>query len=169
MEIYLVNLNSPKLSLRQRSVHVLILSGAFFLLRFGGTFLWPTSFERNRGILGNAIESAVASLLWGICMGYWQRKLPKCKLMVDDESITSVMEYTGWMKWWVIRRTISKGKVRSTWEVKGLGGIPRGTAFSERSRAAGRIRGFVYVPSTLPEHESIQKLAESWRAPDATN
>jgi len=169
VEIYSVKLNSPELSLRQRSVQVLILGGTFFLLRFGGTFLWPTSVERHRGILGNAIESAVVSLLWGVCMGCWPRKLPNCKLMVDDKSITSVIEYTGWMKWWVIRKTVSKGKVRTMWEVKGAGGIPRGTAFSERSRAAAWMRGFVYVPRTLPEYEEIKQLAESWRSPDATN
>jgi hypothetical protein len=169
METYIVRPDSQKPTLKQRAVSVLCLSGIYFTLLFGCKFLWPTSSERNHGLLGITIETGVLSLLWGLTMVFWPRRLPSYKLLLDDESITSVLEFTGWMKWWVVRRTISKGKVRTIWEIKGKQGVPRGMGFSERSRLGARMWGFVFVPSNLPDYESIKMLAETWRSREGTD
>jgi len=168
MDTYIVPLNLRNPTLKQRAVAVLLGGGIFFILLFGRKMLWPTMAERNRGIGSVAIEAGIVSLLWTISMAFLHRKWPNCKLpnyklLVDDESITAVMEYTGWMKWFVTRRTISKGKVRSAWEVKGRLGRPGGMGFSERSKLGARMSGFVYLPATLPEYEYLKRLAESWR------
>jgi len=169
MKTYPVMLNSQKPVLKQRAVSVLYLSGFYFILLFGWKFFWPTSTERNSGLLGTAIETGVVSLLWGLTMAFWPRKFPSYKLLVDDESITSVVEFTGWMKWWVVRRSISKGKVRTIWEIRGKQGMPRGMGFSERSGLSARMWGFVFLPSSLPDYESIKALAESWRSREGTD
>jgi len=168
MDTYIVPLNPWKPTLKQRAVVVLLGGGTFFILMFGWKMLWPSMAERNGGIGSVAIEAGIVSLVWTIVTGFWQRKWPNCKLpnyklLVDDESITAVMEYTGWMKWFVARRTISKGKVRSAWEIKGWLGRPGGMGFSERSKLGARMSGFVYLPATLPEYEYLKRLAESWR------
>jgi hypothetical protein len=170
MDTYLVRPDSPKPTLKQRAIAVLCFGGIYFILMLGWQFFWPTSTERNRGLLTIAVVTGLVSLTWGLGMAFWPRKLPSYKLLVDDESITGVTEYTGWMKWLVMRRTISKGKVRTIWEIKGRLGAPSGMGFSDRkSRLGARMWGFVFLPTTLPDYESLRTLAESWRPREETN
>jgi hypothetical protein len=174
MDIYVARADSLKRTLKQRAIHraiaVLCFSGIYFILMFGWKFFWPTLTERNRGLFSIAVETGLVSVFWGLAMVFLPRKLPSYKLLVDDGSISGVTEYTGWMKWWVVRRTISKGKVRTMWEIKGRLGLPSGMAFSERrSRFGARMWGFVFLSTTLPDYESLRTLAESWRSREETN
>jgi hypothetical protein len=105
------------------------------------------------------------SLIFGLLMGFRPVKIPDYRLEVDDASITGVTEYTGWMKWLKIRRTVRSGRVRSIFEIKPIAGRPGGIGASERTVAGARMWGFVYLPKTLPEYESLKSLVESWRAP----
>jgi len=166
MDTYVVRRDSQEPKLKQRAIWIPIFGGIFFMLMFGWKVFWPTSIGRSRGILSIALETGLVSLVWGLLMAYQPRKLPNYMLLVDDESITGVTQYTGWMKWFVMRRTISKGKVRSVWEIKGRLGATGGMGFSERSKWGARMLGFVFLPRSLPEYASLRALAESWRTAD---
>src|ERR1700735_4492709 len=60
------------------------------------------------------------------------------------------------------RRAVRKGRVRSIFEIKGGKGVLRGVGISERTQFGGRMWGFVFVSTSLPEFESLRQLAESW-------
>ena len=98
-------------------------------------------------------------------MTFVQKKFPICKLHVDDQSITSIMEYTGWMKWYKTSKTVSAGKVRTIRETNGRLGGPGGLGASEQSGWGAWMRGGIYIPRTLPEYERLKALVESWRSP----
>jgi hypothetical protein len=164
VETYVVRLNTWKPTLKQRALSVLLLSSMYFALMFAWKFFWPSPYERREGLYGVALEVAIVSLIWGMGMAFWPKKISTCKLLVDERSITSVIEYTGWMKWLVLRKTVSAGKVRIIREVKGRLGAPGGFAVSERSEWGARMWGRVFIPKTLPEYEELKALVESWRA-----
>jgi hypothetical protein len=164
METYVVRLNSQRPTLKQRAISALFFGGFYFILMFGWRFFWPSPAERYFGLLSIVAETGLISLLYGLGMAFWPPKRPGCKILVDDESITGITEYDGWMKWLAFRRTVSKGKIRTIWEIKGRLGSTGGTGLSERSRLGARMWGFVYLPRSLPEYESLRALAESWRS-----
>jgi len=169
METHVFTLNPQEPTLKKRAISVLYLGGTFFVLMFGWKFFWPTSTERNLGVMNIMVEAGIVSLLWGLAMAFYPKRSLNYKLLVDDESITCVMDYTGWMKWLVMRRTIRRGKVRSIWEIRGRLGMPGGMGLSERSRLRAWMFGFVFLPRTLPAYESLRMLAESWRTRDGVN
>jgi len=168
MEAYVVKFDEYKPNLKQRLLQVLVLSGLYFIIQFSRYSFWPSATERHRGPLSLAVEAAVVSLLWGVSMvsmSIWfgrSRSFPNYKLLVDDETITAVYEYSSWLKWRVFRRSVYRGNIRTIWEVKARLGQPGGMAISEKSRWCARMFGFVFIPRSLPEYESLKALAESW-------
>ena len=165
MDTYEVIVDSPKPQLKYRLLAALLFGGTFFVLRFGASLLWPTSNERSRGLIGFAIEIGAVSIIYGVGMGMGlgSRTLPNYKLLVDEDSITGITQYTGWMRWLVLRRTVRRNRVRSIFEMKPVLGRPGGIGISERSILGARVLGFVSVPKTLPEFDRLRNLSESWR------
>ena len=170
MDTYVVRLETPRGKLQHKVLAALLFGGTFFVLRFCWSLLSPTSSERGKGLLGLAIEIGVVSLIFGIGMSFFRpRTFPNYKLLVNQDSVTGVTEYTGWMRWLVTRRTVRKGKVRSIFEIHAVPGRPGGIGISERSILGARMWGFVYVPNTLPEYGDLTGLAESWRVAESAN
>src|ERR1700733_11464670 len=170
MNTYEVRLESHNAKVKHRVVEVLFLAGLFFMLRFCWSAFYPTPSERSRGLTSVALEVGVTSLLWGIGMAFFRSKrISNYKLFVDEDSISGVLEYTGWLKWLRTRRTVRKGKVRSIFEIKGMFGRADAIGISERSMLGARIWGFVYVPKTLREYDNLKQLAEGWRVAESAN
>jgi hypothetical protein len=165
VETYVLETNKSRPTLKQRSLSVLFMASAYFVAMFAWTFFWPTPFEAREGLSWMALKAAFIGLFWGVGMTFWSERLPNRKLIVEDESITNVVEYTGWMKWYKIRRTVSAGKVRTIREIKPRLGMPGGLAASERTGFGAWMWGGIYIPKTLPEYEQLKALVESWRTP----
>jgi len=106
------------------------------------------------------------SLFWGLAMLFVPKKIPRGKLLVDDQSITSVIQFTGWMKWYKIRKTVSAGKVRTIREINGRLGMPGGLAASEQTGWRAWMWGGIYIPNTLPEYQQLKAIVESWKTPE---
>jgi hypothetical protein len=103
-------------------------------------------------------------------MTFTPKKFPtNGKLLVEDQSITSVIEYTGWMKWYKIRKTVSAGKIRTIREIDSRLGAPGGLVASERSGWRAWMLGGIYIPKTLPEYKRLKALVHSWREPGPTD
>jgi len=172
MDTYVVKLETPRGKLQHKVLAALLFGGTFFVLRFCWSLLSPTSSERNRGPLSLAIQIGVVSLVFGVGMGFFRpRRFPNYsyKLLVDQDSITGVAKYTGWMGWLGTRRTVRKGKIRSIFEIKAAAGRSGGIGISERTILGARMMGFVYIPKTLPEYDDLKGLAESWRVAESIN
>jgi hypothetical protein len=165
VETYVLELNTPKRSLKHLALSVICMAVVYFLLMLAFTYLWPSPYEKHESVYLIAMKTAFISLLWGLGMTFLQPKLPDGRLLVDDQSITSVTEYTGWMKWYKIRRTVSAGKVRTIREIRSRLGGPGGLAASERTRLGAWMWGGIYIPNTLPEYQQLKALVESWKAP----
>ena len=166
METYVLELNTSKRSLKRLALSVMCMAVVYFLLMLAFTYLWPSPYEKHESVYLIAMKTAFISLLWGLGMTFLQPKLPDGRLLVDDQSITSVTEYTGWMKWYKIRRTVSAGKVRTIREIRSRLGGPGGLAASERTRLGAWIWGGIYIPNTLPEYQQLKALVESWKTPE---
>jgi hypothetical protein len=165
MDTYVIELPSPKRKLKDKALSVLLLGGMYFVLYFSFTLLWPSAAESHRGLLSNATEAGLAALAWGIWMAAFPANPRSAyKLLVNEDSITSEMEYGRWMNWLAPRWTVRKGEVRTIFDVKGRAGKPGGFGVSSRSRLGARMLGFIYVPNTLPDYEYLRRLAESWRS-----
>ena len=165
MDTYFVQLDSPKRSLKHKVAEALLLGGLYFALWLSWSLLWPNPYRRNSGALSIALEGGFVALFWAVSMAFVPRSSkPSYKLLVDEESITGVTEYSGWMKWFVSRKTIRKGEVRNIFEIKGRLGAPSGVGISKRGTWGTRLFGFVYLPKTLPEYEYLKRLMESWRS-----
>jgi hypothetical protein len=151
---------------------MLVFGGIFFIIWFSWNLLWPGSSAKARSPFSIAIEGAIVALLWGATMvfgGPILRTSSSYKLLVDEESITAVTERSGWMHWWVHRRTVRKGKVRTIFGIGGRFGSPRGIGVSERGKLGARLWGFVCLPESMPEFEQLKRMAESWRTPESAN
>jgi hypothetical protein len=166
MDTYEVKMKSPRVNLKYQIIGVLCFAALFFVLRFGLSIFFPTEHERSRGMPGVAIEIGILSLLAGIGMVFVRlpRPLPKYKLLVDEESITGVTEYTRWMRWRVKRTTVRKSRVRTIFEIKASAFHPGGLGISERSMFGARMWGWVFLPKDLPEYDDLRRLVEGWRS-----
>jgi hypothetical protein len=164
VETYVIALSKSKLSLRQRALSVLLPASIYFFVMLALNFLWLSHYERSESVREIALRVLFISLFWGVSMAFVPMKFPQCRLLVDDQSVTSVMECTGWMKWHAVRRTVSAGKVRTIREIKGRFGGPGGLVASERTGWRAWMWGGIFVPRTLPEYEQLKALVEGWRA-----
>jgi hypothetical protein len=168
MDTYEIRVESPNPKWKSRLIAALCFAGFFFLFRFGLTLLFPLAFGESRGPRSLAIDIGIWSLVMSAVMAFGRiRTIPNYTLLVDDDSITGVTEYTGWMSWLVFRRTVRRGEVRSIFPIKvrNRAGQSAGIGISERERVfSARMLGFVYVPKTLPQYEQLKHLAESWRS-----
>jgi hypothetical protein len=163
VETYILELSKSKPTLKHRALSILLMATVYFVLMLAWTYLWPSSHEMRESLYQIVLKAAFVSLLWGVTMTFWPKKIPNCKLLVEDQSITSVIEYTGWMKWYKLRKTISAGKVRTIREINGKLGVPGGLAASDRSGWGAWMWGGIYIPKTLPEYERLKALVESWK------
>ena len=112
-----------------------------------------------------AIEIGIVSLLSGLVMVFFRpRSLTNYKLLVDEESITGVTEYTGWMTWFVQRTTVRKSRVRTIFEIKATAFHPGGLVISERSMLGARMLGWVFLSKDLPEYDDLRQLVEGWQS-----
>jgi len=151
-------------SFNQKLITALCLAAFVFILRFGWAWISPPSGEKNSGLDRAAIEIGIWSSMYGAAIAFFTSKPhSKYKLLVGEDSITGVTEYTGWMAWLAQQRTVRKGKIRNIFEIKGRAGRLAGIGVSERSILGARMWGFVYVPTTLPQFEQLKHLAETWR------
>ena len=169
METYVFELNKSKPSLKRRALSVLFLASVYFLVMLALNIFWLSHYEKQESVYEIALKVLFISFFWGVAMAFTPKKFPSGKLLVDGQSITSVIEYTGWMKWYRIRKIASAGKIRTIREISGRLGAPGGLAASERSGWGAWMFGGVYIPRTLPEYEQLKALVESWRAPGSTD
>jgi hypothetical protein len=165
VETYIFELNKSKPSLKQRAVLVLLMASVYFLVMLATNFFWLSHYGEQESAHRIILKVTFISLFWGVAMAFWPPKTPNCKLLVDDQSITSVTEYPGWMKWYKISRTVSAGKVRTIREFNGRLGAPGGLIVSERLGWSMWILGGIYIPITLPEYGRLKALVRSWRVP----
>jgi hypothetical protein len=165
MDTYKVRMKSPRVNPKYKIIAVLCFAAFFFLLRFGWIILSPTPSEMSRGLPSVAIEIGILSLFWALAMVFFKSaRVPNYKLLVDEESITGVTEYTGWMRWFVKRTTVRKSRVRTIFEIKATAFHPGGLGISERSMLGTRMLGFVFLPKELPEYDGLRRLVEGWRS-----
>ncbi len=100
MDTYEVKMKSPRVNLKYRFIAALCFAALLFLMRFGWSILSPTSREVRLPLPRAAIETGAWSLLMGLGMVFFRlASPPSYKLLVDEKSMTWVMEYTGWMGW----------------------------------------------------------------------
>jgi hypothetical protein len=167
MDIYEVKFEPTKIKLRYRTISALCLSGIFFVVWVGLRTIWRSPSDGAKGLLGILVEGGLVSLFWGIAMvfsgPFRPGGPPSYRLLVDNDSITSVSEYKGLMKWLGTRRTVRKGQVRTIFEIKPRFGATGGVGVSERSKFGARMLGWVFLPRALPEFDYLKELAESWR------
>ncbi len=164
MDTYEVKMKSPRVNPKYKIIAVLCFAAFFFLLRFGWSILSPTPSEMSRGLPSVAIEIGTLSLLWALGMVFFKSaRLPNYKLLVDEESITGVTEYTG-MRWFVTRRTVRKSRVRTIFEIKATAFHSGGLGISERSMLGIRMLGCVFLPKELQEYDDLRRLVEGWRS-----
>ena len=169
METYVFESGKSQPSLKRQALSVLLFASVYFLVMLAFTFLWPSPYEKQESVYRIALKVVFISVFWGVAMSFVPKKIPRCKLLVDDQSIISVIEYTGWMKWYKIRKTVAAGKVRTIREINGRLGMPGGLAASERSGLGTWMLGGIYIPKNLPEYEQLRALVESWRAPGSAD
>jgi len=155
-----------KLGLKNRLLSALAFTVIAFALRFGWMLFAPSGFERRSGTTGSALEIAIWAIALGFTMAFLQAKprVPGYRMIVEDNSITGITQYTGYMKWFVSRKTVRRGRVRTIFEVPPTRYHSGGIGVSEHSRFGTRMWGFVYIPSSLPEFDQLKALAESWRS-----
>jgi hypothetical protein len=152
MDTYEVKVKSPRVNPKYKIIGVLCLAALFFLFQFGWSILI-------------AIEIGIFTILGGLVMVFFKpASLPNFKLLVGEESITWVMEYSGWKRWFVRRWTVRKGRVRTIFEIKATPFYPGGLGISERSRFGIRMFGCVFLSKDLPEYEDLRRLVEGWRS-----
>ena len=165
MDTYEVKMKSPRVNLRYKLIGVLCRATFYFLLWFGWSILSRTPSKMSRGLPSVAIETGILSLLFGLGMVFFKPvRVPNYKLLVDGESIISVIEYTGWMRWFVIRKTVRKSRVRTIFKIMPTAFHSGGLGISERSSTFGiRMLGCVFLPKDLPEYDDLQRLVEGWR------
>jgi hypothetical protein len=166
MDTYEVKLKSPSGKPKYKIIAVLCFIALLFLIRFSLSILLHTPSEMRSALPSGTIQIGIWSLLVALGMVFsGQLVVPSYKLLVDEESITGVTEFTGWMKWRVKRRTVRKGRVRTILEIKTTAFHPGGFGVSERSMFGSRMMwGFVYVPKDLPEYDDLRRLVEGWRS-----
>ena len=165
MDTYEVKLKSPRVNPKYKIISVLCFAAFFFLIRFGWSILSPTPSEMSSGLPSVATEIGILSLLLALVMVFFKSaRIPNYKLLVDEESITGVTEYTGWMSWFVKRTTVQKSRVRTIFEIKKTASHPGGLGISERSMFGARMCGFVFLPKELPEYDDLRRLVEGWRS-----
>jgi hypothetical protein len=93
-------MKSPRVNPKYRIIAVMCSAAFLFVFQFGWQILSPTPGEISRGLPGVAIEIGMMTLLSALVMVFFKSgRLPNYKLLVDEESITGVMAYTGWMRW----------------------------------------------------------------------
>jgi hypothetical protein len=164
VDTYEVKMKSPRVNPKSKIIAVLCFAAFLFLIRFGWRFLSPAPGEIRGGLPRVAIETGMSSLLLALGMVFFRSaRLPNYKLLVDEESMTWVMKYPGWMRWFVRRWTVRKGRVRTIFEIKATAFHSGGLGISERSMAGTRMFGCVFLPRELPEYDDLRRLAEGWR------
>jgi hypothetical protein len=167
MDTYEVKAKSPRVNLKYKFIAVFCFAALLFLIRFGWSILSPTSSEVRLGLQRVAIETGVWSLLLGLGMVFFRSASPpNYKLLVDEKSMTWVMEYTGWMRWFRTSRrwTVREGRVRTIFEIKATPYHSGGLGVSERSMLGVRMLGCVFLPKDLPEYDDLRRLVEGWRS-----
>ena len=167
MKTYDFELASSKPSIKGRVQMAFLVGGLYCIGMLGIKLLWPSPMDRKDGFSFLLIEAVVMGLMYGATMAFvWPKKGLGCRLLVDDRSMTCVMNFTGIMKWHVVRKTVSAGKVRCIREIPGKLGTPGGCAVSEQTGWKAWMHGGVFISKSLPEYDELKALAESWRAPE---
>jgi|SRR5271163_20549 len=165
MDIYEVKMKPPRVNPKYKIIGALCFAALLFLLRFGWSLRPPTPSEMSSGLPSVAIEIGISSLLCALIMVFFRSaRVPNYKLLVDEESITGVTEFTGWMRWFVKRSTVRKGMVRTIFEIRATAFHSGGLGISERSMLGSRTLGFVFLSKELTEYDDLQRLVEGWRS-----
>ena len=115
MDTYESRTEPVKLKLKHRLILVLCLAGTFFLVDLAWTLLTPDPIKHSRTLTSRVTEIGIVSLLWGAAMGFgsFSATSPHVStLLVDEDSMTSVIRFTGWMSWLVLRRTVRRAMGR---------------------------------------------------------
>jgi hypothetical protein len=147
---------------KHRLMSALPFAAILFALRFGWNVLAPSGHGRHWSVVEIVTWSAAVAILSALIP--MANRVPGYTLLVDDDSVTGVSQYGGLMKWFVSRRTIRPGRVRTIFAVRTTPHHSGGIGVSERSRLGARMWGFVYIPKTLPEFDRLKALVESWRS-----
>jgi hypothetical protein len=165
METYQVEFPTNKPRLQNKLFGALCFSCLLFSVRFGWFLLSPDPFETSAGTVHNAIKWVIWALLMGVSCTFVAggSSKPRYAIQVSEDSITGIEQYSGWMRGHTERRTVSKGAIRTIFEVKGSPGKLGGIAISEKSEFDARMFGFIFVPADLPRFQEIKQLAESWK------
>ncbi len=165
MEAYTYRIGNPNPpTLRQKTFMAVALATVCFFLRFGWILAFPNTPEKGYVPLSNTFEIGIWAVSFGALMAFLPRRRSlEYRLVIDEDTITGVAIYSGWMKWLFRPRTIHRGRVRTIFEIRS----PYNPAIgiSERTRFGARMLGFICVPESLPQFDEIRRLAESWRAP----
>jgi hypothetical protein len=169
MDIYEVKRKPPRVKPKYKIIAILCFAALLFLVRFGLSILSPTTSEVRMGLAGVAIEIGIWSLLMALGMAFFNKvfkptRFANYKLLVDEESITGVTEYTGLMGRFVKRTTVRKSRVRTMFEIKATTFHPGGLGISERSMLGARMLGWVLLPKDLLEYDELRRLVEGWRS-----
>jgi hypothetical protein len=168
METYFLKAEQTKPNVNQRLRMFFVYACLYFLLMFTAKLLWPTTLDKNEGILARAAYAAVMSIIWAAGMTiWWKRTLPNSTIVVDDYSITATSQYPGWMRWLKTSRTVRRGEIRTIWDIRNSKGTVLGTAISEKGKLYSRFFfGFVFLSTRLQEYEKLRAIAELWRSPN---
>jgi hypothetical protein len=169
VETYVLEARKSKPSLKERALSILLFASMYFLIMLALNFFWFSPHVDQESVSRIALRVVFISVFWGVTMPFMPKTIPRCNLLVEDNSITSVIEYTGWMKWYKTRRTVSARNVHTMIEVVGKDGAPVGLSASDRTGWGARMWGGIYIPRALPEYEQLKALVESWKAPESAD
>jgi hypothetical protein len=166
MDTYELKPKSARVNLKYRIVAVLCVAALCFLFQFGCRILSANPSERSSRLPTLAIDSGIFTVLWILAMVFLPKsaRLANYKLLVDEESMTGVTEYTIWMRRFVKRTTVRKNRVRTIFEIKTTAFHPGGLLISERSMLVARMLGWVYLSKDLPKYDDLRQLVEGWRS-----
>ena len=165
MDTYEVKIKPRRVNLKYRIAGVLCIAALGFLIRFGLGILSATPSETSSGLRTLAVDSGIFSVVLTLVMVFFKSpRVPSYKLLVDEESITGVTEFAGWMPWFVQRTTVRRSRVRTIREIKATTVHSGGLLISERSMFGARMLGGVFLSKDLPEYDDLLQLLEGWQS-----
>lgn len=159
MKTYKVTPELAGFSGKPRLWSVLLTAGLFavmgILLQLLGSF--PNLPNNLSGAFLDAIGTGI---IVGLLSAFFYNESLKYSLVITDESFTAIYP--------LFKRSIKKNEVRTISETRGsaLAGLGPGLRISKHGRFGTGLWGAIWIPTGLPDYDSLKELALSWKAHD---
>jgi hypothetical protein len=129
-------------------------AGKFAVLYFLLELLWHGTGPFS--VISSLVGSIVTGILFAVTFYFlFLRPNMHYDLIVSDDSILAIYQFA--------ERSVRKGEVSTVREYQGNVSSFAGLRVSRFGRVGMFFRGFVWVPKSMPEYDSLKGLAESWK------